>query len=117
MDPSEVAAGGVIDEPEEVAAGRVDGFAETEGPVVDQMDHAWRGRGSVGKCVGVEVGEIGVMGLKGQPDEKVRARGRGILIGVGVEEEGVTEEERVGEVVRLLEVGVDKTFAGTCVLE
>lgn len=81
----------------------------TAGPVVDQMDQAWSGRGRLGKCVGVEVGEMGVIGRSGQPDEKVRARGRGILIGVGVEEEGVTEEERVGDVVRLLEVGVDKT--------
>lgn len=49
---------------------------------------------------------MGVIGLSGQPEENVRARGRGILMGVGVE-----EEERVGDVARLLfvEVGVDKT--------
>lgn len=97
--------------------GGMEGGLETEGVGLDQMDHAWRGRARVGKIVGVEVGEIGVMGRRGQPEEKVIARGRGNLMGVGVEEEGVNEEERGGEVVTLLEVGVDKAGAETEVAE
>lgn len=77
--------------------------------VADQMDQACSGCGKLGKWVGVEFGEMGVIGRSGQPEENVRARGRGILMGVGVE-----EEERVGDVATLfVEVGVDKTYEGT----